>query len=640
MTVPPLAIDPLVRPPDVVLELPGSKSITNRALVAASMASGTSVLSNALIADDTEAMVECMCRLGARIDVDRAGSTMVVRGIDGQLDAGRDLWVRQSGTTARFVLPLAAMAGGGVTVDGDEQIRSRPQGHLIAALVGLGAVVESLGESGCLPVRFLEAPLSGSMISVPGDVSSQFISGLLLAAPLMERGLVVELTGDIVSEPYISMTLDIMRVFGATVEVTDSRRFSVRPGGYLGHDLSIEPDASTASYFFAAAAVSRGRVQVEGLGSSSIQGDVGFVDILRRMGAEVKMTTTSTEVRGPEQLSGLDVSMTSLSDTAPTLAAIAPFAAGPVRVDGIGFARAKESDRIAAPVKELIRMGIDAVDQGDGFLVKPGVPQPTTVQTYGDHRMAMAFTIAGLMVPGISIANPECVAKTFPHFFDTVDALRAVGDAELAVIALDGPAGSGKSTVARLVAERLGLQYLDTGAMYRSVTLAALEAGVELTDETRVADVARRVEIDVGIETVLVDGRDVTSAIRSEKVNLNVSQVSANPAVRAAMRRQQRAWARRRGGGVLEGRDIGTVVFPSAKLKVYVTASLEERSKRRAAESGVPAEELLASMRKRDDMDSSRADSPMTEAEDAWVLDTTGMSIEVVVDQVVEMFGG
>ncbi|MFV2039732.1 MAG: 3-phosphoshikimate 1-carboxyvinyltransferase [Acidimicrobiales bacterium] len=640
MTVRSLAIDPLVRPPDAVIRLPGSKSITNRTLVVSALAQGTSLLANALIADDTEAMIDCLRGLGADIEVDRALSTILVHGTGGRLTARADLWVRQSGTTARFVLPLAAMAPGEITVDGDDQIRSRPQDDLLTALVDLGASVTLAGEPGRLPVTLLDSPLSGDRVTVPGNVSSQFMSGLLLAAPLMERGLTVEFSGAVVSMPYVLMTVDIMRRFGADVGVADNRTFVVHPTGYLAHDLAIEPDASTASYFFAAAAVSQGRVEVSGLGSASVQGDLGFVDVLRQMGAVVTSTATSTEVRGPAKLTGVDVSLTSLSDTAPTLAAIAPFATGPVRVHGIGFVRAKESDRIAAVVTELQRLGIDATDDGDGFSVLPGAPQPATVQTYGDHRIAMAFTVLGLMAPGVRIANPQCVAKTFPEFFDTVDALRAVADAELAVLALDGPAGSGKSTVARLVAERLGLEYLDTGAMYRSVTLAAIEAGIDPGDEVSVADVARQVEIDVGLTAVLIDGTDATDAIRSATVNANVSQVSANPAVRAAMRRQQRAWARRRGGGVLEGRDIGTVVFPAARLKVYITASLEERARRRAGESGVPVEDLMTSLRTRDHLDSNRVDSPLAEAHDAVVLDTTGMSIEDVVDEVVVMFGG
>ncbi len=638
MTV--LEIDPLVRPPDVDMVLPGSKSITNRALVAAALAHGTSVLSNALIADDTRAMVDCLQALGVSIDIDTAATTLTVRGNGGHLTGEGDLWVRQSGTTARFVLPLAAMAARSVVVDGQEQIRGRPQDALLKALAELGAEFEPLSRDGHLPVRLSPTPSLGGHVVVSGDVSSQFVSALLLAGPAMPGGLTVELAGDVVSQPYIDMTVEVMRMFGAQIAVTEGRSYSVAATPYEPRDMLIEPDASTASYFFAAAAVSGGRVAVRGLGSTSLQGDLAFVDVLAEMGAEVTQTETTTEVRGPATLGAVNVSMKQISDTAPTLAAIAPFASGPVCATDIGFVRAKESDRIAGPVIELNRLGIAATDEGDGFCVQPGKPQPATIQTYDDHRMAMAFTVLGLMVPGVSIANPQCVAKTFPNFFDAVDALRAVGDTELAILALDGPAGSGKSTVARLVAKRMGLQYLDTGAMYRSVTWAALGRAIDLNDEPAVATLARGLEIDVGLDIVTVDGHDATQAIRSEAVNANVSQVAANPRVRAAMRRQQRAWARRRGGGVLEGRDIGSVVFPSARLKVYITASLEERARRRSEQSGTPVSELIEAMRQRDHLDSHRSDSPLTEADNAVVLDTTGMSVDQVVDSVVEMFGG
>lgn len=635
-----LRVDPLTRPPDVDLVLPGSKSITNRALVMAALAPGPSRLEGALTADDTLAMVNCLESLGIQIEIDADAHSMVVHGSGGVLSGGTTLWARQSGTTARFVLPLAAISAKGATVDGAEQIRGRPQQDLLEALEGLGARPEALGASGHLPVRLGDSPITGGEVSVSGATSSQFISALLLAAPVMAEGLEVKLTGKKVSMPYVDMTVAMMRQFGAEVAVSDDSVYQVSPGGYRCRTYEIEPDASSASYFFAAAAVARGRVAVPGLGADSIQGDLGFVSVLESMGAEVNQGPLVTEVIGTGTIDGVEVSMTEMSDTAPTFGAIAALAAGDMRATGIGFIRLKESDRITAMVTELNKLGVDAVDEGDGFLVRPGEVTPGVVATYDDHRIAMAFTVLGLAVPGISIADPHCVAKTFPEFFDAVDALRAVGDAELAVLALDGPAGSGKSTVAQRAAERLGIQYLDTGAMYRSVTHAVLERGVDPGDGAAVSDLARQIEIDVGREIVTVDGVDVTRAIRSEAVDAAVSQVAANGGVRAAMRRQQRGWARRRGGGVLEGRDIGSVVFPSARLKVYVTATLEERARRRAAQSGEPYEAIVAGLKTRDHKDSSRVDSPLTEAADAVVLDSTGMSIDEVVDRVVEMFGG
>lgn len=636
MTTLALDIDPLTRPPDVDMVLPGSKSITNRALVAAALAKGCSTLSNVLIAEDTLAMIDCLRAFGIAIDVEVAARRATVIG-GGPVAPAGDLWVRQSGTTARFVLPLASLCSGNVVVDGAEQIRGRPQHDLLRALGHIGVVVEPLGAAGHLPVRVTGSAAVGGTVSVPGDVSSQFVSGLLLSAPAMPDGLVLELTGDVVSKPYIDLTVAIMAKFGANVEVSDNR-YVVASTGYKACDLEIEPDASTASYFFAAAAVAGGRVGVLGLGSESLQGDAAFVDVLEAMGAQVSRSAGRTEVRGPDMLSGIEVSMSDISDTAPTLAAIAPFASGTVRATGIGFIRHKESDRIGDVVAELRNVGADAEEDSDGFVVRPKAPHAGTVDSHDDHRLAMAFTVLGLVTPGVSVRDPYCVSKTFPEFYDAVDHLRSAGDAELAVLALDGPAGSGKSTVAKAVAARLGLEYLDTGAMYRGVTWAALAAQIELGDDMRVADLARRVELDIGVDVVLVDGADATDGIRERDVDANVSQVAANSGVRAAMRRQQRAWARRRGGGVLEGRDIGSVVFPSARLKVYVTASLEERARRRAAQSGVPHDELLHTMQERDRLDSSRSDSPLTESLDAVVVDTTDMSIDDVVDHIAELF--
>ncbi len=634
----PLPIDPLTAPPDAAIIPPGSKSITNRALVPALLADGPTTLTGALLAEDTNAMIDCLRTLGAAVDIDPSERTVDVTPPDGPLTASQPLWVRQSGTTARFMLPVAALVPGGALVDGDDQIRGRPQGDLVVALEALGAGVESLGSAGCLPLR-VQGPVSGdAVVRIPGDVSSQYISALLLAAPAMPNGLVVELVGDVISRPYISMTLAVMRAFGADVAETDGRLFEVAPSRYVGTNYVVEPDASTASYFFAAAAVSGGTVSVPGLGSTSLQGDLGFVDVLAQMGCAVESTRAGTTVSGPTALAGVDVSMADISDTAPTLGAIAPLATGPVRVRNVGFIRAKESDRIASVVTELRRLGIDAVEHDDGFSVQPGTPVGTTVQTYDDHRNAMAFTILGLVTPDVAIADPQCVAKTFPEFFDAVDLLRAKGDAALAVLAIDGPAGSGKSTVARLAAEKLGLEYLDTGAMYRSVTHAALAQGIDPADVATVAALGRHIEIDVSVDGVVVDGVDVTRAIREEEVNASVSVVAANPGVRAAMRRQQRAWARRRGGGVMEGRDIGSVVFPSARLKVYVTASIEERARRRAAESGASEAEMVAALAERDRKDSGREDSPLTEASGAVALDTTGMSIDDVVKRVMELF--
>jgi 3-phosphoshikimate 1-carboxyvinyltransferase len=423
----PLAVHPLDAPPDTTVSIPGSKSITNRALVAAALADGTSHLTGVLRADDTEAMLACLSALGVptRVARDPAGDVgeVEVDGTGGRLGpAGAALDARLSGTTSRFVLPVAALAETEVVVDGAPPLRARPMGPTVAALRALGATVTELGEPGHLPLQ-VHGPMRGGELTVPGDASSQFLSGLLLAAPATEGGMVLHATEDLVSRPYVDMTVAVMSAFGAEVEVSGDRSWTVRPGGYRATAYRIEPDASAASYLFALAAITGGRVTVEGLGERSLQGDVAFVDVLAAMGAEVERTAEATTVRGSGVLRGVEVDMAEISDTAQTLAAVAVFAEGPTRMTGIGFIRHKETDRIAHPVAELQRCGIDAREEPDGFVVHPGDPRPAVIRTYDDHRMAMAFALLGLRAPGISIADPGCVAKTFPGYWDVLESV-------------------------------------------------------------------------------------------------------------------------------------------------------------------------------------------------------------------------
>lgn len=381
------------------------------------LADGQSVLDGFLFSDDTEAMLSVVEALGASVNVDRPAHRVTVDGVAGSLRPGPiELDVRLSGTTSRFATPLAARGTGTYTVDGAPQMRARPMGTVVEAMRSLGAEVN--GEA--LPLE-VTGGLRGGSVTLAANVSSQFASGLLLVSPGLDDGLTMTLDGPVVSQPYLSMTMRVMEAFGATVSSDDLRRFVVPPESrYAVTSYTIEPDASAASYFFAAAAATGGRVRINGLGSSSMQGDVGFVRVLEAMGATVSMTADAVEVIGPDQLQGVEVDMSDISDTAQSLAAIAPFAAGPTRVTGIGFIRAKETDRVAAVVTELQRMGIDAIEEPDGFLINPGTPQPATIQTYHDHRMAMSFAITGLVAKGISIADPGCVAKTFPTFFETL----------------------------------------------------------------------------------------------------------------------------------------------------------------------------------------------------------------------------
>lgn len=411
-------VEPLATPPDVTVRVPGSKSLTNRALVCAAMAEGTSILEGALHADDTEAMIGGLTSLGVRIS--GTGPMLTVEGTAGLVPAGpATIDARLSGTTSRFLAPLLAAGTGPYRLDAAAPMRARPMGPLIDGLRALGADVTEEGDPGCLPLT-IGGGARGGEVELPGHVSSQFLSGLLLAAPLYADGLDVTLTSPLVSVPYVEMTLEVMRAFGA--EVTG--RTTVPAGGYRAARYAIEPDASAASYFFAAAAITGGRVRVPGLHRRSLQGDVRFVDVLGRMGATVEWEADAVTVTGRGALHGIDVDLADLSDTAQTLAAVAPFADSPTRVTGIGFIRRKETDRIGNTVRELQRAGIDATEDDDGFTIRPGRPRPARFATYDDHRMAMSLTLLGLVIEGVEIADPGCVAKTYPDFFADLDQLR------------------------------------------------------------------------------------------------------------------------------------------------------------------------------------------------------------------------
>lgn len=428
---PPLAVTPLSAPLDAVVRVPGSKSITNRALVVAALAHGTSRLEGVLFADDTEAMLDGLARLGVELQVDRDAEVVTVTGTGGRVPPGPvELDARLSGTTSRFLLPLLALGEGPYRLDGAEPLRSRPMADGLHALAALGAEVVEHGAPGHLPVtlRGRGAGTLGGEVRLRGDVSSQFLSGLLLSAPCTAHGLTVRVDGVLVSRPYVELTASVMRAFGAEVDWVDDQTLRVASGGYRAETYRVEPDASAASYFFAAAAVVGGRVVVRDLHRSSQQGDIGFVDALAAMGATVEDTPLGLAVRRDDGLRGITTDFTHISDTAQTLAAVAAFADGPTTVEGIGFIRRKETDRIAAVVTELRRCGLEAVELDDGFRVVPGPVQPATIATYDDHRMAMSFALLGLRVRGIAIADPDVVAKTFPTFWTVLGSLPSGGN--------------------------------------------------------------------------------------------------------------------------------------------------------------------------------------------------------------------
>ncbi len=422
-----LSIVPFKGPIDAVVTPPGSKSITNRSLLIAALASGESVLRGALLAEDTHAMIDCVEALGARVERSADDLALTITGIGGELaNAGPDFFARQSGTTARFMAAVLALGSQPFLLDADDAMRRRPMGDALSALDSLGVTISAKGEAGFLPVEICGPPtLVGSMptVVIDGSTSSQFTSGLLIAAACMQDGLRIELRGDIVSRPYLDMTVSVMHAFGAKVLTPDDRTFVVSAGCYQSTNYEIEPDASAASYFFALAAICGGSVCVKGLHRDSLQGDVRFVDVLETMGSNVVFEKDAITVTGAP-LHGVNVDFSQISDTAQTIAAVAVFADGPTTVTGIGFIRRKETDRIAAVVTELQRLGIHATEDSDGVTVNPGPTNDAIIETYDDHRMAMSMALIGYNRAGVTISDPNCVAKTFPNYFDQMDELR------------------------------------------------------------------------------------------------------------------------------------------------------------------------------------------------------------------------
>jgi 3-phosphoshikimate 1-carboxyvinyltransferase len=434
-SAPSRSVAPIDRPLAATVTVPGSKSLTNRALVCAALADGTSTIEGALVADDSLAMRTALGTLGARFAHDEATGVLSVAGTGGRLLPGpATLDMRLSGTTSRFLLPVVALGAGRYRVDGGPPLRARPMGPVLDGIRELGATVEHHGEPGHLPVTVVaHGGLDGGDVAVAGDTSSQFLSGLLLAAPCARRGLRLTVTTRLVSRPFVGLTTAVMAAFGVAVRDEGAQLEAgpvlvVPPGGYRPTAYQVEPDASTASYFLAAAAVVGGRVTVGGLGAGSRQGDARFADLLGAMGARVERTATATTVTGTGTLHSLgDVDMGDMPDMAQTLAAVAVFADGPTRVTGVELIRWHETDRIAAVVSELRRAGIEADEEPDGFVVHPGTPRPALIETYDDHRMAMSFALLGLRAPGIEIADPACVSKTFPGFWQALERLGTTG---------------------------------------------------------------------------------------------------------------------------------------------------------------------------------------------------------------------
>lgn len=625
------------------VRLPGSKSISNRVLLLAALAAGTTEVRDLLASDDTERMLEALQALGVGV-THLGGENWRIDGCGGVFRTeAAELFLGNAGTAFRPLTAALALAGGDYVLKGVPRMHERPIGDLVDGLRQLGAQIDYLGEPGYPPLRIRHRlpDAAAERISVRGDVSSQFLTGLLMALPLLARTVVVEVAGELISKPYIEITLATMARFGVTVEREGWQRFTVRAGSrYVAPGtVYVEGDASSASYFLALGAIGGGPVRVEGVGSESIQGDVKFAEALRQMGAIIDTGPNWMSARAPAGgLRGLELDCNHIPDAAMTLATTALFAQGATKLTNIASWRVKETDRIAAMATELRKLGAVVEEGADYIRVTPVERvQPAAIATYDDHRMAMCFSLAAFATP-LRINDPNCVAKTFPDYF----ARFATVTQAAPVIAIDGPSASGKGTVAARVAAALGFAYLDSGALYRLTALAAQRAQVAWDDEAGVAQVAAALDVVFSEDEVLLAGVPVGDAIRTEEISSGASQVAALPAVRAALLFRQRAF-NTRPGLVGDGRDMGSVVFPQARLKVFLTASAQVRAERRykqLIEKGFSANllTLLTELEARDARDQARPVAPLRQEADAFLLDTDKLSIEQAVAQVLAWF--
>lgn len=636
-----LDLPPLVSARGTV-RLPGSKSISNRVLLLAALAEGATEVRDLLQSDDTARMLEALQALGVKIEF-LGGEAYRVHGCAGNFPVHEaDLFLGNAGTAFRPLTAALALAGGSYKLSGVARMHERPIGDLVDGLRQLGADISYLGNEGFPPLQLRPARISsGGIVKVRGDVSSQFLTGLLMALPLTGVETTVEVVGELISKPYIEITLATMARFGVQVVRDGWQRFVVPAGSRYRSPgtIFVEGDASSASYFLALGAIGGGPVRVEGVGRNSIQGDVRFADALAQMGAVIEMGDNWIEARAPEGgLKGISLDCNHIPDAAMTLATTALFAAGPTKLTNIASWRVKETDRIVAMAKELRKLGAE-VEEGQDFIrVSPVLvlsSPPEGIDTYDDHRVAMCFSLATFGT-ALRINDPKCVGKTFPDYFERL----ATVTVPVPVIAIDGPSASGKGTVAARVAAALGWHYLDSGALYRLTALASRRAGVAWDDEAGVAAIAAKLDVVFEGESIRLSGEEVGEAIRTEEMSSGASKVAALPAVREALLFRQRLF-RRKPGLVGDGRDMGSVVFPDSGTKVFLTASVEIRAERRYKQliaKGIAAtmQPILQDLRERDERDSTRSVAPLQQSADAELLETSALTIEQAVAKVLD----
>jgi 3-phosphoshikimate 1-carboxyvinyltransferase len=653
-----LDLPPLLRAGGTV-RLPGSKSISNRVLLLAGLSAGTTVVHDLLDSDDTRVMLAALRELGCEIEP--RGETLHVTGLGGRLN-NRDakLFLGNAGTAMRplaaALAVLTATQGGRFELSGVARMHERPIGDLVDALRQLGCRIEYLGTDGYPPLRLTAG--SGTLrtqdaIRVRGDVSSQFLTALLLALPLVSAtgAIVVEVDGELISKPYVEITLNLLKRFGISVQRDGWQRFTIPQGSTYTSpgDIHVEGDASSASYFVALGAIAATDtpLRIEGVGLDSIQGDIRFVDAAQAMGAQVTGGAGWLEVRrGQWPLRAVELDCNHIPDAAMTLAVMALYAEGTTRLTNIASWRVKETDRIAAMATELRKLGATVTEGADFIEVQRPAPwRAAAIHTYDDHRVAMCFSLAAFNALGgadpavpLRILDPKCVAKTFPHYFETLFSVVDTDLARVPVLTVDGPSSSGKGTVASAVAQALGYHFLDSGAVYRATALAAMRAGVAPTNEPAIAAIAASLDLAFEGHSIRLGGEEVAELLRDEAVGAMASKVSALPSVRDALRQLQLSF-RRIPGLVADGRDMGTIIFPGADLKVFLTASAAKRAERRHKQlisKGISSniDTLRAELEARDARDQNRAVAPLKPAEDAVLLDNSDLTVDESVNWV------
>ncbi len=667
---PTLVIRPFQTPARGVAQVPGSKSITNRALILAALADGPTHFTGALFSRDTRILIAALRALGFEVADDEAACTIRIVGLGGRIPRDRaKLHVGNAGTAARFLTAFLALAPAGeYELDGDEAMRARPMRGLLDALRGAGCRADAPDGSAATGFPFTLRPTGRlGLLEVDASASSQLLSALLMVLPLA-AGATVRMKGSTVSEPFVEMTARMCGQFGRPLaRLPDGSWTCPSPGAYVAQPAyPIEPDATAASYFIALPAVTgaRASVRIEGYADGGLQGDTAFAKVAAACGATLRPSPGTLVAESWSGIRGGDFDFNAFSATFLTLAADATLADGPVKIRGIAHTRKQETDRVLAMATELERLGIRVEPSADRlradetlssltvFPSKAALRQaaaagPVTIRTYEDHRMAMSFGVLGSFDlfgdgrPWIAIEDPACTGKTFPHFFGALEALRT----NFVRVSVDGGAASGKSSTSRLLARRHGLLHVDTGAHYRSLTRALLRAGASADDAPTVKAALARLRI--GSRIVARDGARSSALtlagelpadadLRTPEVNAAVSKIAALPSVRTFLLEYQRSQVRLASeqgfaGVVMEGRDIGSVVLPDAEIRVFLEADASARARRRAAEG--QADQVT----QRDHLDATRKAAPMICPPGAHRLDNTHLPLEAVVAEIGEL---